>query len=255
MYKLIILIILICILSYLIQFNRYSSNIETYITSVYHHPLFLKQNICVYFSSLNNDISVKRRRNLIKKLDNIGISFEYDKGVTKGTNLERMFYHLLQKMEKFKASNYKYGLICDDDFIPCDNFWNKLTTTMKYINPKFRCLHLCPGCLWGRKYRNNRKKGYMNSEKNLTGIKHNKYVFYDINKDIWIKKKMWLGGPIAILINKESIDSLIHEYVKYWQISKEPNDVILLKILNNNDYVCRQPQLGYENEEGGTTFI
>ena len=66
---------------------------------------------------------------------------------------------------------------------------------------------------------------------------------------------MWLGGPISMLINKENIDSLIDDYVKYWKYSKKPNDVILLNILNNNDYVSRQPQLGYENEEGGTTFI
>lgn len=32
------------------------------------------------------------------------------------------------------------------------------------------------------------------------------------------------------------------------------NDVILTAILNKNDYICREPMLGYENEEGGSTF-
>ena len=41
-----------------------------------------------------------------------------------------------------------------------------------------------------------------------------------------------------------------------WKADKQKNnnDVILTQILNNNDYICRQPMLGYENEEGGSTF-
>ena len=220
------------------------------------HPLFIKKNICVYFSSIdNNIISLKRRKNISYHLNKIGIKFEYDKGVTQGNKLERMFNHLLVKMKKFKSSNYKYGLICDDDFIPCNNFWIEINKTMKYVNPHFRCLHLCPGCLWGRQFRNKNKIGHLNSEKNLDNIKHNKFVFYEINKRIWVRRGMWLGAPIAFIINKENIDSLIHDYKSFWQKKKVPNDVILLEIVNNNDYVCREPQLGYEKEEGGSLFV
>lgn len=210
--------------------------------------------MCVYFSSLNNNISPKRRKNLIEILDNIKLSYEYDNGVSNGTTTERMYYHILEKMKKFKYSKYKYALICDDDFYPCNDFWNKLLTTLKYIERDFRCLHLCPGCLWGRKYRNKDEIGQLNEEYNLFGLVHNKYVFYNINKKIWINKKMWLGGPVAFLVNRENINSLIDDYSLFWKKYKVPNDVILLNILNNKDYVCRDPQLGYEREEGGSMF-
>ena len=32
------------------------------------------------------------------------------------------------------------------------------------------------------------------------------------------------------------------------------NDVILTNMYNKNTFVCANPILGYENEEGGTTF-
>lgn len=32
------------------------------------------------------------------------------------------------------------------------------------------------------------------------------------------------------------------------------NDVVLLYIINNKDNVCREPQLGYENEQGGSLY-
>ena len=235
---------------------KYMNNITNQLKKTFenYHPLFNKRNICVYFSSIDNIVSKKRRQNITYQLNKIGINYEYDNGVTNGSNIERMFKHLLIKMERFKYSNYKYGLICDDDFIPCDNFWTKITNTMKYIKPKFRCLHLCPGCLWGRKFRNENLLGHLNSEKNLLGLKHNKYVFYDIDKNIWVKRSMWLGGPIAFIINKGSIDSLIHDYKLFWKKNKVPNDVILLNIINTDDYVCREPQFGYEKEEGGSTF-
>ena len=223
--------------------------------SPYRHPQFSKENLCVYFSSLDNEISASRRHNLIKELNNIGVDFHNDKGVTTGSNVERMFYHLLRKMERFKHSSYVYGLICDDDFLPCNDFWEKLNTTMMYVKPRFRCLHLCPGCLWGRQFRDKNKIGHLNRETDLFGIKHDEYVFGEIDKSVWVEKNMWLGGPVAFIVNKESIESLIHEYTSFWIEHKVPNDVILLKIINNNDYVCREPQLGYENEQGGSTFI
>mgnify|MGYP001153008896 CR=1 FL=1 len=74
------------------------------------------------------------------------------------------------------------------------------------------------------------------------GFKHNKYVFYNIDKSRWVKKDLLPGGPIAFIINRQNIDSLIHDYKSFWQKNKIPNDRILLNIINNNDYICREPQ-------------
>jgi hypothetical protein len=39
-----------------------------------------------------------------------------------------------------------------------------------------------------------------------------------------------------------------------YNINKCNNDVILTQILKENDYVCREPMLGYEDEQGGSIF-
>lgn len=213
-----------------------------------------KNNTCVYFSSLNNEISKKRRHNLISQLNKYNIKYEIDPGVTNLPKLEIMYQHILNKLNRFKKSKYQFAIICDDDFFPCDNFWNKLLTSSKSFSKNFRTFHLCPGCLWGRKFRDSKKYGKLNNEVNLSNLKHNKFTFYDINKNNWNNKKMWLGGPIAFLINKKYIDSFIKDYQNYWEKNKVPNDCILTNILSKKDFVAREPQLCYENEEGGSLF-
>lgn len=66
---------------------------------------------------------------------------------------------------------------------------------------------------------------------------------------------MWLGGPTAILFNKRTVDSFLAEFRHQYAQCALNNDVIFTKILTVNDFVCREPQLGHENEAGGTTFI
>jgi hypothetical protein len=65
---------------------------------------------------------------------------------------------------------------------------------------------------------------------------------------------MWLGGPIAFLIKKEYSTQFLREFTERFKKIKEPNDVILTKMLTKKDFICRSPQLGYEKEEGGTTL-
>ena len=138
---------------------------------------------------MNNEISIKRRKNLTKILNEYKIPFKYDKGVSKGSKRYKMYKHILNKMIYFKNSKFNYGIICDDDFYPCEDFWNKLMVTLKFIDKDFRCLHLCPGFLWGRKFNDKNKYGKLNNEKNIDEFKHNKYVFFNIEKKNGLKKK------------------------------------------------------------------
>ena len=96
----------------------------------------------------------------------------------------------------------------------------------------------------------------LNPEHDMNNIPyHESNRFYDnCNSQIYTHKAFWLGGPISILVNKLNIDSLINDYTEQYKKGQFPNDVILTQILNNNDFICRQPILGYENENGGTTF-
>lgn len=207
---------------------------------------------------MNDHISSKRRNNLIKELNKYDLKYQIDTGITDKSlsTKQKQFYHILYKLENFSKSNFKYALICDDDFVPINNFYNELLNTLKYVDSNFRMIFLCVGFLWGRKFKHFNKNGRLNSEGDLLGLKHSHRVFYDIDKNEWIKRKMWLGGPIAVLVNKSYIQNLIYEYKQmFYKLNQDVNnDVLLLHIINDNDYICREPQLGYENDEGGSLY-
>ena len=76
----------------------------------------------------------------------------------------------------------------------------------------------------------------------------------DCDSDLYYKKKFWLGGPVCILVNKKNVDSVLDDFIKANNENPENDDVIFTRILNNNDFICREPMLGYEEEGGGTTF-
>ena len=64
----------------------------------------------------------------------------------------------------------------------------------------------------------------------------------------------WLGGPEAFIIRKESIDRFIMLFTEYFKKNRQITDVIMTCMLNDRTFICREPQLGYEEENGGTTF-
>ena len=96
----------------------------------------------------------------------------------------------------------------------------------------------------------------MNPEYDMNGIPYDESGRFYINcdKNTYVNKKFWLGGPIAFIINKKNVDSLLNDFINKYNSENNPNDVILTHILNENDFICREPLLGFENEQGGTTF-
>ena len=67
-------------------------------------------------------------------------------------------------------------------------------------------------------------------------------------------KGIWLGGPIAILLNKNNAENYFQHFKFQYIQNKRENDVTFTQILTVNDYICREPMLGYENDQGGSTF-
>ena len=55
---------------------------------------------------------------------------------------------------------------------------------------------------------------------------------------------MWLGGPVAFIIKHTCIKQFINKYKQNY----DHDDRSLVRILNNNTFICRNPQLGYEEE-------
>jgi hypothetical protein len=207
----------------------------------------------------NNSTSEKRRNNLFRRFFEWKIPILFNHGIIdKMVSSHNIMFNIIKNaFETYKKINYEYAIICDDDFFPIDNFLEELNWTLDLLPENWRCLHLCPGYLWGRQFRDKSKIGMLNSEYDLYNIPfHDSGRFY-INCDskIYANNHFWLGGPIAMVVNKNNIDSLLNNFILQYNNYNCNNDVVLTKILNENDYICRQPMLGFEEEEGGTTFI
>jgi hypothetical protein len=214
------------------------------------------QNLEIIVSTqLNNPISKKRQQNIEGRLKDFNIT--YNDKIFIGNLATKSFGILNESFKLFKNSKYEYGIICEDDFYPIDNFLFELNNIVKELPFGWRSLHLCAGWAWGRLYRDKSMIGHFNPEYYTGDLKCDikGMYFKECNPVLYYNKKLWLGGPIAILVNKKTIDEYIEDFVKsYNETPHLNNDVILTKILNNNDYICREKQLGYENEEGGTTY-
>jgi hypothetical protein len=205
----------------------------------------------------NNEISEKRRNNLIKNFSTFNIPLLFNITNKKQLPMHQISCEMTIKLlNLFKQTNYEYAIICDDDFNPIDNFLEEINKTLNLLPKNWRSVHLCPGYLWGRMFRNYDKVGNLNPEYNMDGIPfHSSGRFYmNCDSKIYFDKKFWLGGPIAFIVNKNNVDSLLHDFTTSYTNKNTYNDVILTKILNDNDFICREPMLGFENEQGGTTF-
>jgi len=225
--------------------------------------IITNKNVVTITTTLaNNIISEKRRNNIINNLSLYDISIVFNHGIlllpsTRNnlTTQEIMFQIMADRIERFITLNYDYAILCDDDFYPCKNFLAELNTTIRLLPENWRSLHLCPGYLWGRKFRDTSKVGHLNPEYDMSNISyHNSGRFYtNCCGNLYSEKSFWLGGPIAVLLNKAHASNYLENFKEMFVKLNTPNDVILTKMLNNNDYICREPMLGYENEEGGTT--
>lgn len=217
-------------------------------------------NTIVITTTLSNSVvSEKRRTNFVNEFAKYNLSMIFNHGIKKkeGDKISSIMFSIFKNsVEIFLRTNFEYGLICDDDFIPCPNFLEELNNTAKLLPEKWRCLHLCPGYLWGRMFRDNTKKFMLNPEYDMTGVPyHESGRFYnECNRNLYLSRAFWLGGPIAILVNKKTVVNFLVDFINQYMACPSNNDVILTAILNKNDYICREPMLGYENEEGGSTF-
>jgi len=227
---------------------------------------------CVVVSTFldDNSISIKHKDNMIKNCKQYNLPLFGIKGIRYKEWHENnpraglsSFETTLRMILAFKKLNIEYGIICQDDFFPKPNFLEELNITVERLPKDWEILHLCPGLFWGRlEYRDEKKRdrlivGKFVPEKNILYempcSKDNRY-FYDLYK---YKKELikegitWLGGPVAFLLSKSKIDNFLKKYTIDSIIA--PDDKKLFLIMDKDSYVCKEPQLGYENECGGGT--
>ena len=211
-----------------------------------------KNNCEVITTTLSNKVSKLRKENIINNFIKYNLNINFIEGIKYKTwgKIEQ-YESTLNMLIRFEKSNYEYGIICQDDFFPIDNFLQELNNTIQLLPENWECLHLSPGFLWGRKFRDKLKIGNLNPEFNINIMESHSSGRFFINckAEEYYKKNMWLGGPIAMLINKQSINKIIKTYKENF----DHDDRTLVRILNNNTFICRQPQLGYEEECGKTS--
>lgn len=204
-----------------------------------------------------------RREALLPELSKHGLSVTYLPGrrPEPGQPMEEvMQQYLLRMFKTFERTNYEYALICDDDYFPHPDLLSELSATVDCLPGDWRSLHLCTGWMWGRKFRDVKTAsdiGKLNPEGDIDDLSLDSSgrFFREANDPRWAQKKIWHGGPIAILLRRERLAEFIADYES--TCVEQPllaNDVILTTIASADDYVCASPQLGYENEQGGSTF-
>lgn len=228
-----------------------------------------KENLIMITTTISgNQIAEKRRKMLIDTMSVFDIPVFFDHGIKEGYYIDIQYRVMKRRMEqyiKLSRGGFEYAILCDDDFHCHPNLLEELNKTVELLPPDWRCLHLCPGCLWGKTFfKEELKKETFNIGELFPVWGH--WVLQNLDTDstgrffmncgngLWNQKYMWLGGPIAILVRKDTIASLLEEYTCLYERENNPNDVLLTNILSNRDFVCRIPQLGYEDENGGSCF-
>ena len=151
--------------------------------------------------------------------------------------------------------NCEYIIITEDDFYPIDNFYNELIHTIRLLPKNWRTLHLCPGGLWGRSLGEPDEPGKLRweggTEPNIPY--HESKRFYINGEDnLFLQHGVWLGSPTCFLIQQKNIPNFIKEYKTY--NFDDACDVILTQMLSSNDFICRDPLLGYEKSQGPSVF-
>ena len=204
----------------------------------------------------NNQISELRKQNIINNFKNrYNFNIDFVEGIKyKRWEKTEQFESTLNLLERFEKSNYTYGIICQDDFFPINNFLSELNRTVALLPDTWECLHLCPGFLWGRKFRDKSKIGQLNPEyymdKNKFDYHTSGRFFINCDPKTYYEHSMWVGGPVAFIIKHTAINKFIKDYKQNF----DNDDRALVRIFNINTFICRNPQLGYEEECGGTSL-
>ena len=221
--------------------------------------LTINNNNCQLITTTlsNNRISELRKKNISDNLEiNCGFDVIFIEGISTGSwGKVEQYVSTLNMLEHFKKSTYEYGIICQDDFFPINNFLQELNKTVELLPNDWECLHLCPGFLWGRKFRNRSKIGHLNPEyymeKSIFDYHASGRFFINCNAQHYYDHNMWLGGPVAFIVKKIHVSNIIKKYKENF----DHDDRSLVKILDDNTFICREPQLGYEEECGGTSIM
>ena len=234
--------------------------------SVPKYPPLSNDNLVVIATTMPTLIGNKRRNNLVSEFGKYNIDIHLLHGLNASGFPRRevaanITLTMFQSFETdFAADHIEYGLIVDDDFFPKSNFLDELKQTVDLLPNGWRSLHLAVGGLYGRHAHEH--DGHLNPEPRINVSHFQSHesgrFFTNVSAEIYFKEGLWLGGPMAVLVNKHTIAKLIKQYTTKQNDPHlrrhEANDVLLVMCLTENDFICRDPMLGWEEMEGGTQY-
>ena len=144
-------------------------------------------------------------------------------------------------------------LLTQDDVNFCLNFLEELERSLDEMPKDWRILHVCAGYMWGRK--TNKPKYDSQGDP--------PYIALDPEKKIPAEQILsrrlarvfapaWPGGPLAMLIRRKDIPDVLRDLDNINKML--PDDISLVEIAGDRDFMQLSPLLCYENEQGGTSL-
>lgn len=209
----------------------------------------------VVATSSATEISRKRQENLRKQakehrlqLTEVSYFTEDDaRQVGISVALHNNFMKILEIASK---TNAKFVIVAEDDVQFCSNFRYELKQTIDDLPKEWRTLHLCPGYYWGRSKGEPAHTYRLNPEEYVhphdEAMRMSERVFRcPVHGNAW-------GGPIAILLTPSRAADL-HSILKLSN-GTIYDDEFMRIVGDDFDFVARDPQLCYENQQGGSVF-
>ena len=219
-------------------------------------------HITIIVTYISDNITSNKRlsalKNNINKYQNITLNVIGKKKEILNTTLEKQRAsneNVIDMLNTALIPNCEYIIITEDDFYPIDNFYNELIHTIRLLPKNWRTLHLCPGALWGRGLGEPDEPGKLRWEDGTEpNIPYDKSKRFYINGEdnLFLQHGVWMGSPTCFLIQQKNIPNFIKEYKTY--NFDNACDVILTEMLSSNDFICRDPLLGYEKSQGPSVF-
>lgn len=140
-------------------------------------------------------------------------------------------------------------LISQDDAQLCGQFLPELRSLLDEAPEGWRTLHLCPGYMWGRVTNKARLDRDLPSP-----VPADPDWIVPVDKRVGSRfstlfEPAWVGGPVAFLIRKRDIESLLLQLRSTNPTT--PDDMSLVHKATPNDYMLRKDLLCHEREQGG----
>jgi len=157
---------------------------------------------------------------------------------------------LLRALHLAATCGAKLAIVAEDDVHFCPNFRRELLTSVASLPSDWRTFHLCPGCYWGRSKGEAAHNFRLNPENP---------IHPDDEASRWSDRVFqcprhgnpW-GGPIAFAIQPCFAQELINKMISL--PTDNSDDEFMRRIADHRDFVSRDPQLCYENQQGGSTL-